>query len=91
MQMRSLHGSGAEMLQISRQGLAFHLGRFHRPQCQMDLTIHSQQHPPVTKQFTEVPRHSVLDCSIPLVDWRKETMHLVENIVYCDCKYYVNY
>lgn len=67
------------------------LAGFHRPQCQLDLTIHSQQQPPVTKQFTEVSRHSVLDCSIPLVDWRKENMHLVENTVYCDCKYYVNY
>lgn len=67
------------------------LASFHRPQCQLELDIHPQQHPPVTKQFTEVPRHSVLDCSISLVDWQKENMHLVENIVYCDCKYYVNY
>lgn len=67
------------------------LARFHRPQYQLDLTIHSQQQPPVTKQVTEVLRHSVLDCSISLVGWQKENMHLVENTVYCDCKYYVNY
>lgn len=64
MQMRSLHGSGAEMLQISRQGLVSILAGFHRPQCQLDLTIHSEQQSPVTKQVTEVLRHSVLDCSI---------------------------